>query len=194
MTNPIPYKTLEQAIEIWNFNHPSQQIVEKQYKTVAELKAAGIGRTIFASYNEAWGWRLKQLGWGNRFFAWVARIFRWIGLTHQDTVLQPQQKLDFVAVLVEDSLKASWEYLRATHEKAIAAYIERRKYSEESYRLVKTPVSEEQFPETQKRKFEAIALVDKFGELERTLKEECRKLILEKLDVEALTNWLKVRV
>lgn len=94
-------RSLDEAFTSWNSKHPEQELKIRGYQSVADIKAASIGKTIFAAFNPKTGWRIKELGWGNRFFVWLARLFRYCGIGHKDTVLTKKQKLEFLAALVD---------------------------------------------------------------------------------------------
>lgn len=97
-------RSLDEAFTLWNSKHPEQELKIRGYQSVADIKAASIGKTIFAAFNPKTGWRIKEFGWGNRFFVWLARLFRYCGIRHQDTVLTKKQKLEFLAALVDRSV------------------------------------------------------------------------------------------
>ncbi len=97
---------LENARNAWNAIHPEKQIHRCSYGSLQELKASGIGTTIFAAYSAQGEWRFRQIGRGYRVFAWFIRILRKcrycrrrLGLNN--TVLPPERKIDLLAMLID---------------------------------------------------------------------------------------------
>lgn len=96
-------KSITDAIDAYNSANPKAKI-EQQYKTHADMRTAGIGRTLFFAYNEENGYRIETLGWGYRVLAWISRLFRHsCCCSKKETHLTPVQKFEVLAALTDKS-------------------------------------------------------------------------------------------
>lgn len=99
----MAYVTLATAVCEWNTANHSRPITPTEYRSKADLRAAGIGRTIFATYNEETGWKLKHVGLGMDCLARVVKVLRQCCILRalfglSTSVLNTAQKDEFRAV------------------------------------------------------------------------------------------------
>lgn len=73
MTTPTSFKD---AVIQWNKDHASEQIKLNGYKSMQDTRVDGLGRTIFAYYDNEKGWNLQHVGCGWSPLACIIRVLR----------------------------------------------------------------------------------------------------------------------
>lgn len=100
MTAPV-FHSLEQAVADYNKGH-GFKIKPHRYQTRQELAAAGFGKTILASYDQAKGWKFERISCV--FCRWIIRLIRY-SVTfsklfgYRDTLLTKAKRQELVALL-----------------------------------------------------------------------------------------------
>jgi hypothetical protein len=187
MSAKIKFCSLENAIEIWNGAN-KQKINPHNYQTSTERKTAGLGTTIFASYNDKTGWAFRQVGCGNRVFALVARVIRACALLRaifgfRDTVLPKAQKQELRAMLVNLVVMKKKPSLTPEKIEALTKLAEKKKTSPSSADL-DIPFSTDEEKEINAVMISLVKLILKYDEVREQIKnlEKPSKAILEKLE------------
>jgi hypothetical protein len=189
MSAKIKFCSLENAIDRWNAGH-KQKINPHNYQTSVERKTAGLGKTIFASYNEKTGWAFRQVGCGNRVFAWVARVIRACALLRaifgfRETILPKAQKQELRAMLVHLVVTEKKPVLTPEKIEALTKLVEKKKTSPSELPLESDlPFSSDEEQAINAVMIQLVKLILEHDEVRGQLKslEESNKAILKKLE------------
>lgn len=103
MAAQIQPRPLSEAINAYNQTHGHKI---KRYNTIQDLKIAGFGTRIFASYDKKKGWEFTRIGCV--FCSWIVRIIRCSRTLsklfgYQNTLLSKARKQELVAALTHQA-------------------------------------------------------------------------------------------